>query len=140
VQTWHLGETVTTQTTDGPYVRGAGSDGAPLILIAQALTGGVSVAAIKGHDDPPQGQLSSLYGEIVPGWALEYRVRSTNSAFVTLLAAGPYAQLTPTIDAKVDSTTATATVCAGDAKYDVRITNQASHDEAVTVTHASGCP
>ena len=140
VQTWHLGAGLRADV-EGLDVVGRTASGEPLILVHQALTNGLALMTSYGQDSPMQGYLSLTYENKVPNWVLEYKATAqTSRAFVTLLASGPYAASTPTVTGLADGTSADVTVCAGDAKYDVSISQQAAAGEAVSVVPSASCP
>jgi hypothetical protein len=139
VQTWHLGPDLQADV-EGPDVIGRSAAGEPLILVHQGLTSGLTLTSTYGQNTLMQGYVSLVYETKQPNWALEYKASAqTTQAFLTLLASGAYASGTPQVTGGADGTNAQVTVCAGDAKYDVSITNQASAGEAVTIVPSTSC-
>src|SRR5205823_14868300 len=107
--------------------------GTPLLAIRQALPEGVSVGTPIGTEAPIQGWLSTVYGQKVPGYALEYTRRGTDARFVTLIGAGANAAVDSDVSAQSDKSGLRVHVSDGKRHWLVSIAQQAQPGESVDV-------
>jgi hypothetical protein len=144
-QTWHF-EPDATVVASGLDLSAADSHAKPELALHQAaVTAGTTLSLVNGQEGGGaviQGFFSDEYGHKVPNYVAEYHVNATQAAFATLLASGQYAGAAATVSASYDfpHNSVKATVCVGDVKVDVVVSNQAADAESATVTPSSDCP